>query len=102
MAVKKNERLPLGVNRAPAVSLRLPLFTVKKYPNTLGGNRFAFIVSSKVSKKATERNKIKRQLYANLIGWPRKSADYVFIVNPTAAKATKTELKQSIAKIKDL
>jgi ribonuclease P protein component len=37
---------------------------VKAVPNSLNTNHFGIIVSNKVSKKAVERNKIKRQIRA--------------------------------------
>lgn len=37
-------------------------FTLKIRPNQLPETRFAFIVSNKVTKKAVERNRLKRQL----------------------------------------
>lgn len=37
-------------------------FRLKYLANNLGLNRFAVVVTTKISKKATERNKIKRQI----------------------------------------
>lgn len=44
--------------------LRTLLFNIKYLKNNLDCSRFAFVISTKISKKATERNKIKRQLRA--------------------------------------
>ena len=43
-------------------SFRNNLFILKVAKNSLGLNRFGFIVSQKVSKKATDRNKVRRRL----------------------------------------
>ena len=43
-------------------SLRSSLFILKIKKNKLGLDRFGFVVSQKVSKRATVRNKIKRRL----------------------------------------
>lgn len=51
-------------------------------PNNLKTSRFGFIVSKKISKKATVRNKIKRQLrelVRKKIGSLEKGIDVVFI-----------------------
>jgi len=37
-------------------------FRLKYLTNNLGLNRFAIVVSTKISKKATERNRLKRQI----------------------------------------
>ncbi len=43
-------------------SFKNDIFILKVAKNTLGLNRFGFIVSLKISKKATIRNKIRRRL----------------------------------------
>ncbi|RJR30647.1 ribonuclease P protein component, partial [Candidatus Parcubacteria bacterium] len=40
-----------------------PLLRLKIKKNSLGYNRFAVVVSAKISKKATVRNKIRRRIY---------------------------------------
>ena len=45
-----------------AKSFKNQLFVLKLLRNGSGKNRFAFIVSQKVSKKATARNKVRRRL----------------------------------------
>lgn len=39
-----------------------PLFVLKKIENKLNCNRFGFIISKKIAKKAVIRNKLKRRL----------------------------------------
>ena len=43
-------------------SFRNNLFTLRFLKNSLGINRFGFVVSQKVSKKAVVRNKVRRRL----------------------------------------
>ena len=43
-------------------SLKNSLFSLKTAKNNLGLNRFGFVVSLKVSKNATVRNKVRRRL----------------------------------------
>ena len=65
-----------------------PLFSVKFLPRIELPNRFAFVVSTKVSKKAVVRNRLKRILREfvrrNLANFA--VGDYVVIVKPAAAK----------------
>ena len=49
------------------LSFREDFLILKAVPNSLKNNRFGFIVSSKVSKKAVIRNKIKRWLRQALL-----------------------------------
>jgi ribonuclease P protein component len=60
----------------------------KVFPNSLKNSRFGFIISSKVSKKAVLRNKIKRWLTAAILGQLKKyneikkSVDVIIIIKP--------------------
>ena len=66
--------------------------------NDLQSSRFGFIVSKKFSKKAVERNRIKRilrEVVKERIGEVVKGMDIVIVVNPKA-KADFQELKKII------
>ncbi|HPT29474.1 MAG TPA: ribonuclease P protein component [bacterium] len=71
---------------------------VKAAPNNLSFNRYGFLVGIKVSKKAVERNKVKRRLKAivskeepNLVtGW-----DFVFISFPLILAKNYEEIKKT-------
>lgn len=70
--------------------------------NNSGKNRFGFIVSQKVAKKAVLRNKIKRRLRA-VVGANMKNikngADIVLIALPGIEKKEFSEIQSSISKI---
>ncbi|MBU2539712.1 ribonuclease P protein component [Patescibacteria group bacterium] len=58
---------------------------LKTVPNKLSDSRFAFITSQKMSKKATVRNKIRRQLREIIktnIGIIKKGTDCAIVVLP--------------------
>lgn len=59
------------------------LFSLLKTSNQVGASRFGFIVSKKISKKAVERNRIRRLLFEAVQAvLPRikEKADFVFLV----------------------
>jgi len=60
-----------------------PCFIVKTKENTLTHPRFAVVVSKKISKKAVERNYIRRRFFHaiedNIVTFDSK--DYIFILN---------------------
>lgn len=61
-------------------------FVIKQKDNSFGYARFAVVVSKKVSKKATERNSIKRRVF-HAIEEKYNSfepKDYIFILNSSA------------------
>lgn len=64
-----------------------PFFTLKFFTGP-SSPRFAFVVSTKVSKKAVTRNRIKRVLreVVKLSLKSFKSGDYVVMVKPSSAK----------------
>jgi len=71
-------------------------------PNNLKISRFGFIVSQKISKKATIRNKTKRQLRALIrkrIAVLQKGIDGVFIVKPGLEKKDFSEIEKIVVHI---
>jgi ribonuclease P protein component len=63
------------------------LFGVKTINNQKNSNRFGIIVSAKVSKKATERNKLKRQIRQIIEEFEKKMVmgfDTVIIALPSS------------------
>lgn len=83
-----------------------PFYTVRWRANALSFPRFGFVVANKISKKATERNTIRRRLREcvrkNLELCPTP-ADVVFIVKPSALgaayKILETEIVRSLSHI---
>lgn len=73
-----------------------PLFLLKYAPNTLSHHRYGFVVSTKVSKKAPERNAIKRRMRAIARAYKsgeKKGYDMAFIVKKEAVGASFQELR---------
>lgn len=64
-------------------------------------SRFGIIISSKVFKRAVDRNRIKRQIFNFLSEIKNTSPlnDYLIIVHPEAAKLKKEELIQELSKL---
>ena len=61
--------------------------------------RIGFIVSKKVSKKSTTRNKVKRRLRAavlNEIGKIKKNMDVIIIASPITEKKEFLEIKKAV------
>lgn len=75
---------------------------IKAVKNKLGFSRFGFIVSTKISKKAVVRNKIKRRLREIIRKRIKKienGFDFVFITRPGIEKLTYQELEKRIEEI---
>lgn len=74
-----------------------PFFLLKYIRNNSENDRYGFVVSKKVSKKATERNKIKRRLRAIIQKTEHKAQqgrDIVFMVKKAAVTASFGEIKE--------
>ena len=56
-----------------------PKFALKSLENKLGFNRFAIVVSKKISKSAVVRNALRRKLY-NIVGQIPGNHDYILFV----------------------
>lgn len=73
--------------------------TVKYLKNELDLPRLAFVVSNKISKKAVERNKIKRRLRAIFYSGlkeVRPGFDYIIIVKTVIKGIDFAEMKESL------
>lgn len=81
-----------------------PLFTLKRLAGRLGVKRFTVVVSTKVSKKAVTRNKIKRVLRESIRGnfarFP--DGDYALLVRPAAGKVEPKVLRQKFEDMTNL
>lgn len=78
------------------------LFTLKKYKSDKPFSRFSVVVSAKISKKATVRNKIKRIVYEfirekNFYIIPKNN--FVFIAKKEIKKSTPKEIIQDLIKL---
>lgn len=83
-------------------SVKNPLFILKNKENNLNYSRFAVVVSKKISKKAVERNHIRRRFLAGLkeIESKLKPADYIFILNLEAKDIQYKDLINNLKNIK--
>jgi len=73
------------------------LFSIKTLTNNLLYNRFGIIVSLKVHKKATERNKAKRRIREALKVFDKKikaSQDIVVVCRPNLVNADYEQIKR--------
>jgi ribonuclease P protein component len=80
-------------------SLKNDLFIFKTTKNNLALNRFGFVVSQKVSKKAVVRNKIKRRLVAAVktkIKNMKIGTDVVLIALPGIRKRSLSDIKEAV------
>jgi ribonuclease P protein component len=79
-----------------------PFFGIRIIKNDLDTQRFAVLVSKKVSKKAVERNRTKRvireTIKANISLFPKKT-DTVFYVTPKALNISLDTTQKEIQKM---
>jgi ribonuclease P protein component len=83
-----------------AKSFRNNLFILKVIENRLGINRVGFVVSSKVSKKAVTRNKVRRrlaQIMKTKISNIEAGIDLVFIALAGIEKKDFSEVKDAVS-----
>lgn len=83
-----------------AKSFKNSLFVLKTIKNNLGLNRFGFVVSQKVSKKATIRNKVRRRLSEAAgarINMIKTGTDIVLIALPNIEKKEFCEIKEALS-----
>ena len=75
------------------------IFFLKILENGLGVNRFGIVVSRKVSRKATLRNKIKRQVREALkteLPKIKKGFDVIFLASPGIEKEKPSALRRRV------
>ncbi len=60
--LRKKYRLPASVRLPHPTVIRNTFFTVKLLRSELGNNRYGFIVSKRIDKRATHRNFMKRHM----------------------------------------
>lgn len=97
----KNHRLLIKRALVFKRSLSSPLFFVKFDKNNLSYSRFGFIISKKIDKRATVRNRLRRLFWTGIqedlenIG-PGK--DFLFIIKSAALQKTHQEIAGEIKK----
>jgi len=82
-----------------------PFLTLKLAPNKLAASRFAFVVGVKVSKRAVQRNRLRRrmrEITRKLLPSLRGNFDVVMMARPEALKLDfpklESELRRSLTK----
>ena len=106
----KKFRLPIQdwfKERKKAITRKSSFFIVKIADSDLAYGRFGVVVSSKVSKSAVNRNKIKRTIFDFIrLGKLREISgkigkDVLIIVLPKTAKLEKKEIEKELGEIID-
>jgi ribonuclease P protein component len=82
-------------------SFKGSFFVFRAVKNNLGINRFGFVVSQKVSKRATVRNKVRRRLTAAIKDEAKNikpGIDLVLIAQPGIEKQEFLEIRAAVKK----
>lgn len=83
--------------------LRSPLFSIRMRHNQLGNPRFGFVISKKVAKKATDRNRLKRWLRASVATqlplYKTKSVDVLIMAHKNPNATTFTEVRAVVQQV---
>lgn len=101
----KKYRLPIQLFPHTRLrTLRNQYFIAKVTPNSLAYSRFGVLVSKKVAKNATERNKLRRQVFrfvrANAFGAQKTPfRDILIILSPASAALPLGSFKDSLKEI---
>lgn len=101
--IKKNKDFAAIFKNAKSVKTSIFILKIRK--NDLGLNRFGFVVSQKVSKKAVLRNKVRRRLseaVKSRSGDIKKGYDVVFIALSGIEKKNYKEIKEAVNKCLNL
>ena len=78
------------------------IFSIKVLANELGVNRYGIVISNKVSKKAVERNRLKRRFRAAIKDFENKihkGYDLVIIASPAAINQEYKFIKSELEKV---
>jgi len=97
--IRKRKEFDLIFTKGRKIKTRFLLIIFLK--NSLSLSRFGFIVSSKVSKKAVVRNKIKRRLREIIrlnLSRIKSGYDFIIIASPFAKEVDFQNLKEDLEK----
>lgn len=98
--LKKENRLS-QVRLKHFITINSPLFTVKYTQNNLNINRFAFVISKKIDKRATKRNFLKRKISScieEIFDRIVSGNDFVFYPKTSALEIERDKLLNEIIK----
>jgi ribonuclease P protein component len=97
--LKRSHRLPAKIRLSGSLHLTNPLFTIRYAKGGLEENRFAIIVSKRVSNKAVIRNRARRQIsegIKNLLTEIRPSYDFLFNIKKEILDKSTVEVYREI------
>lgn len=99
MALGKKYRFPLGKEKVFGKTYLGIFFNLRFGENPIK-KRFAFVVGTKISKKATERNKIKRRLAQAAWEFREKfeTGDYIFYAKKNILGKNREEIREELKK----
>lgn len=83
-------------------SFYLPSIAIRCLKTGRPNSRFGFIVSNKISKKAVERNRIRRRLseaVGSQLDWVISGVDCVIVVRPAIKRDKYCDIEQKIRKL---
>lgn len=92
-------RLPAAVSFHHQITLFTPYVTCKLSNNQLPNNRYGFVVSKRVDKRASKRNEIKRKVRQCIEAQKEQiktGYDMLVIVKPSAIDAVQTDICQTL------
>lgn len=95
----KKFRLPSNQPTSLFQVVHTPLFVLKYNPNKEGSNRYGFIASKKVDKRAVYRNKAKRHirgLLEEMNTTLRQGHDFLFVLKPLLKEETREKVMETL------
>lgn len=101
MALPKKYRLALGKKRISGKIYRSPFFTLVVANDESKNKRLAFVLGTKIAKKAVLRNKIRRKLQQDMIELlPKmKPGDYILYVKKAILGGNPKQIKDELGRI---
>lgn len=99
--LQKKYRLSSKSKLVNASSIRAPYFLLKAAPNGLSYNRYGFVVSKKIDKRAVIRNKIKRKARKCIEDKLRNiqgGYDMLFIIKKNIVDTVQDDLRATVEK----
>lgn len=97
--LKKKYRLQVNIRPKFQSSFNTPFFILRVAPNSLFYNRYGFVVSKKIDKRATVRNRVKRVIRScieELFGQIKAGFDMILIVRKDAVKVARSEIMKTL------
>lgn len=96
--LSRKQRVPREVfsSRGQTKMVATRHLSVRLKKNTEGFNRFAVVIGTKVDKRSTRRNLLKRRIFGRVKEWQNFSSDIIIHIIPAARDISSTELKKEI------